>query len=294
MTITPPSSPFKSKAHAVLEGLYREYHHPRFLASDPLWYVHQYARKADQEVVAFVAACFAFGNVVSIRKTLEHLLKSLGPVPAEWLKQATVEECLAASEGFVYRWIQGPDLALYFFRLGELLRRHGSLENCFTSHEVSVPQKKTVADVSVPLLGFTTEYQEILNHEIVLRTRLVIRENGTMTTLSPAANSLLPMVAAGSACKRSFLFLRWVCRPADGIDLGLWNVDPARLIMPVDTHVFQAAKLLKLTNDKSPSLAMAQRLTKRLARYDPQDPTRYDFSLCRPGIMGIKDALVEG
>lgn len=298
-------SQLKSKAHGVLEQLFESFHHARFLESDPLWYAHQYERAEDREVVAFICACFAFGKVTSIKKTIEFILKSLGTSPADRLKKITVQELTAISDGFVYRWIQGEDLSLYLYRIGELLRRHGSLEACFHLHDKPSPvdvlkRKKsvppvgdTLLDVASGLIGFTEEYQSILEPRINVRKRMLFRQNGTRTSLSPSANSLFPMVAAGSACKRTFLFLRWVCRPADGIDLGLWSVDPARLIMPVDTHVFQAAKLLRLTTDKSPSLAMARRLTKRLARFDAADPTRFDFSLTRPGIMGIKDYWIN-
>ncbi|MGF1572290.1 MAG: TIGR02757 family protein [Sumerlaeia bacterium] len=317
----------KSKAHQVLEQLYREFHHPQFLTSDPLWYAHQYKHKADQEVVAFICACFAFGNVTSIKKTLEFILHKLGDKPAETLMQSTSEELSQFSAGFIYRWIQGDDLALYLYRMGELLRRYGSLEKCFLHHDQLAGKGVQITDISVPhqahaqvknnvpmkysvphasnvlprkssldnittgLAGFTAEYQSIHHPQLILRKRILVRRNGESTSLSPSANTLLPMVAAGSACKRTFLFMRWVCRPCDGIDLGLWSVDPSRLVMPVDTHVFQAAKILRLTSDKSPSLAMAKRLTKRFSRYDSQDPTRFDFSLTRPGIMGLRDYL---
>jgi hypothetical protein len=43
------------------------------------------------------------------------------------------------------------------------------------------------------------------------------------------AAHLLPDPRGGSASKRLVLFLRWMVRPADGVDLGLWPVEPARL-----------------------------------------------------------------
>ena len=38
-----------------------------------------------------------------------------------------------------------------------------------------------------------------------------------------AMKFLFPSPERGGACKRFNLFLRWVVRPADGIDLGLWS-----------------------------------------------------------------------
>ena len=82
------------------------------------------------------------------------------------------------------------------------------------------------------------------------------------------------------------LFLRWMARPADGIDLGLWTdfLAPSRLTMPVDTHVLRIAKELGLTKRKIADKKAAEEITKAFQNICPEDPTRYDFSLVRAGI----------
>jgi len=83
------------------------------------------------------------------------------------------------------------------------------------------------------------------------------------------------------------LFLRWMVRTTSP-DLGIWPfVDPSKLVMPVDTHVHRIATFLGLNNRKSADWKAARALTTRLARFDPADPVRYDFAICRLGILDL-------
>jgi endonuclease III len=74
-------------------------------------------------------------------------------------------------------------------------------------------------------------------------------------------------------------------RPADGVDLGLWTVDPAQLLMPVDVHIHKLARNLGLTRRRDMSWRTTEEITRSLARLDPADPTKYDFSLCHLGML---------
>jgi uncharacterized protein (TIGR02757 family) len=56
--------------------------------------------------------------------------------------------------------------------------------------------------------------------------------------LSRERDFLLPDPGKGSACKRHNLFLRWMVREKDGVDLGLWRIlSPRDLVVPLDTHM---------------------------------------------------------
>ena len=93
---------------------------------------------------------------------------------------------------------------------------------------------------------------------------------------------------AGSACKRSCLFLRWMVSPDDGVDCGVWTrVSRARLVLPLDTHLFRVVRALGWTRRKSSGWAMALEATARLRALDPDDPIRFDFALSRLGILGL-------
>jgi uncharacterized protein (TIGR02757 family) len=72
----------------------------------------------------------------------------------------------------------------------------------------------------------------------------------------------------------------------DAIDLGVWKtVSPARLIVPLDTHVIRLGRCLRLTRYTSPGWKMAAEITSSLRALHPADPVRYDFSLCHVGMM---------
>jgi endonuclease III len=74
-------------------------------------------------------------------------------------------------------------------------------------------------------------------------------------------------------------------RPSDGVDLGLWDVDPAVLLVPVDVHIHKLARNLGLTRRPTPSWATTVEITRALANFDPADPVKYDFSLCHLGML---------
>jgi len=94
-----------------------------------------------------------------------------------------------------------------------------------------------------------------------------------------------PRPKTGSACKRLNLFLRWMVRH-DAVDLGVWSeMSPARLVVPLDTHVIRVGRCLGLTRYRSPGWRMAAEITDSLRRLNPDDPVRYDFSLCHLGMM---------
>jgi uncharacterized protein (TIGR02757 family) len=98
---------------------------------------------------------------------------------------------------------------------------------------------------------------------------------------------LFPRPSEGSACKRLNLYLRWMVRPDDGIDCGVWTgVSPRQLVIPLDTHIARISSYIGLTQLRSPGWAMAQDITNSLRRLHAEDPLRYDFALCHLGIAG--------
>ena len=100
---------------------------------------------------------------------------------------------------------------------------------------------------------------------------------------------LLSSPEAGSACKRMLLYLRWMIRPADGLDTGLWadGIPASKLLIPLDTHTFRISRYLGLTARRAGDWKAAVEVTEALKRFDPADPVRYDFALCRLGILDL-------
>lgn len=255
-----------------LDQLYQTFDR-RHLDSDPLSFVHRYDDGADQEVVAFLAASLAFGNVRSIKASLERLLEALGPKPHEFVlgfDAARDKEKLPAT---VHRWIKRDDAARTLAVLRRMLREHGSLEAAFA--EGDDPEAPTVEPA---LAAFASKARSLDPGPL---------EGGGPAARRPTgAACFFPTPATGGACKRPNLFLRWMVRDGDGLDLGLWSaVSPSRLLIPLDVHVARIAGAVGLTSRKTVGMAMVREITGALRRLDAEDPTKYDFAIARLGIL---------
>lgn len=260
-----------------LDDLHSRYHRPEYLGTDPLVIVRRYPHPADREVVALIAASFAFGNVVSINATLDRILQPLGPSPALALRELDPR---AHFRGFAYRWVRAADLRVYLHWIGAALRVHGSLGALWQS--LDDPAGPDI----IPTLQRFVDALTSQEHALSARRRFARREGRRPSRLPSGAHLLLTSPEGGSACKRMCLFLRWVARPDDGIDLGLWpHVSPGRLVMPVDTHVHRLSRELGLTGRRAADLRTAREITDALRAVAPDDPCRYDFALTRQGML---------
>jgi len=261
--------PSAAEARVRLDDLYRTFDHVNS-ASDPVHIVRRYLRPDDREVVGFCAAALAFGRVASVLQSIEALLRVMGPKPAAFVRGFDAARDRLPLEPLVHRWIRGRDLVALLLILQRMLRDSGSIERFFrTGDEPSQP------DVAGALNSFSQRALETDLRPAYGRTR----------PPRLGVSYFFPRPSAGSACKRLNLFLRWMVRQ-DAIDLGVWTtISPARLVVPLDTHVIRLGRCLKLTRYASPGWKMAADITAALRAIDPHDPVRYDFSLCHVGMM---------
>ncbi|MDI1431696.1 TIGR02757 family protein [Polyangium sorediatum] len=233
-------------------------------AADPVHFVHRYARRDDQEIVAMIASSLAFGNVKALCAKIEDALARLGPRVAEIADDpAAVRARLA---GFRHRVYRDEDLAGLVIGTRAVQRAHGSLGKALTDK-----------------LAASGNLREALGAWV-----REIRERGELGAGAGGrrgAEHILPDPSKGSAVKRILLLVRWMARPADGVDLGLWDVPTSRLIIPVDTHIHKLSRNLGLTERASADFRAAEEITAALARLDPEDPVKYDFSLCHMGML---------
>ena len=248
-----------------LETLTREYG-TNYLHTDPIGSVRRFTDPDDREVAAFLAAGLAFGRVSIILEHLEDLWARLDGRPAETIREWRPSDKRRLS-GFVHRWVPGDELALVLAALGRARRDHGSLGQLFLKTYAASER-----DLSRPLARFVGTLRDL----VPLRGKVLPR----------GAATFFPDPGRGGACKRLNLFLRWMVRADDGIDLGLWEpVRPDQLVMPLDTHVSRLSRYLGLTSRRTVDWKMALEIADNLRTLDPVDPIRYDFALSRLGII---------
>jgi uncharacterized protein (TIGR02757 family) len=266
-----------------LDGLYRTFDHVDS-ATDPVHIVRRFKTREDRETVGFCAAALAFGRVASVLQSIEALLKVMGPRPAAFVRAFDPARDMPQLRPLVHRWIRGADLAALMLILQRMLKEAGSIEGFFLEgDDTSAP------DVSATLDSFSRRAMETDLRKVYGRAKALPHKSDVGQGLSPADKRpgvcyFFPRPSAGSACKRLNLFLRWMVRK-DAIDLGAWTrVSPARLIVPLDTHVIRVGRCLRLTKYVSPGWKMAAEITASLRALDPADPVRYDFSLCHIGM----------
>ena len=239
--------------------------------ADPVQFVWRYDDPADREVVAMIAGALAFGRLASVLASIERVLEVLGPSPSVWLEALDVADARTRLSPIVHRWTQGDDVTALLLVIATLRRRHGSLEDCFVTHD-----DPSAADIAPGLEGFAREACGVD----------VSSAYGGGPPRRPGVGYFFPRPSGGSACKRLNLFLRWMVR-ADAVDPGGWRrIARSRLVIPLDTHTIRVGRCLRLTRYLSPGWRMAADITATLRRLDPVDPVRYDFSLCHMSMMG--------
>jgi len=259
-----------------LEELYRQYDH-RFVDPDPLQFVRQQTTDADREVVGLVASGLAFGGVMQIKRAVALVMEFLGPRPAEAVAALAPSVAAERLRGFRHRWLDGRDVACLLYLARQMRRSHGSIEAFFAEG-----LSREDADVGRALTSFAERALRLGHGGLYGRGPL---------PLDAGVRYFFPSPAAGSACKRLNLYLRWMAR-RDGVDLGVWRrPTPAQLVLPLDAHTFAIARRVRLTRYRSPGWAMALDITRRLRRFDPQDPVKYDFAFHRMGLWKRVDEI---
>jgi len=256
---------------ARLDRLYRTFD-LEFLATDPLEFVHRYASAGDREVVGLVAASLAYGRVANIRKSLEYVFGVMGESPFRFVTSLDPDRALRLFAPFVHRFNDGRDIVCLLYFARQMIERSGSIGGFFL--EGDDPGARNVRG---GLASFSAR-------ALALDSAPVYGSKA----LPPGAGVrfFFPSPEGGSACKRMNLYLRWMVRRGDDLDFGLWKgVSPSRLVIPLDTHIARISRNIGLTARRSPGWAMAEEITEALKRLDPEDPVKYDFSLCRLGIL---------
>jgi len=238
----------------IFEKIYKKYNRKKFVSPDPLEFLYKYKNDQDVEIVGLVAASLAYGRVAQILKSVNIILEKLSPSPKEFLIKEKNLKILF--KDFKHRFSTGNDIADMLEGVKKIINKHGSLQNCFIN-------------------GYSEKDESV----IPALSAFVEEIKGNKKDAY-----LLPSPEKGSACKRLNLYLRWMVRK-DKVDTGAWDkVKKSKLVIPLDTHMFNIAGIFGFTNRKQANLKTAIEITNAFKKICPKDPVKYDFALTRFGI----------
>jgi uncharacterized protein (TIGR02757 family) len=245
------------------------------IAADPVELPRRYADPLDQEIAALVAASLAYGRADVFKPLLARVLDAMAPSPAAFVRAFARSPDARAFPFALYRFNRPPDLAALAAAAGDVALRHGSLGARFGA--LFQDEGGGPGALRPALARFADELRGAPPVPALLRGR------------GPRGlRHLLPDARGPGASKRWNLFLRWMVRGPDAVDLGAWRgvVPPSALVVPLDTHVHRVARCLGLTRRRDASWRTAEEITAGLRTLDPEDPVRYDFALCHLGMSG--------
>ncbi len=263
------------KRHFFFNELLSKFHTADLLYSDPIYFVRQYSKPLDQEVVGFLCASFSYGSVNQIQHAIKQVLLPMQSHPYEFIKNYDGKNYWPH---FYYRFHKSTHLQVLLKVLQLALTEYGSLGELFKQKA----RQHTTQNLCVQILSDVSRYfckqvEDVLKKE---KTKELWR--GLRFFFNSPEN--------GSACKKLLMYLRWMVRK-DHIDLGLWPwISTSQLIIPTDTHVARLAYYLNLRKGKeesAPNWKMAIEITESLKKINPEDPVCYDFALTRLGILNI-------
>lgn len=233
------------------------YNEPGFIENDPILVPHLFKNERDIELAGFFTALIAWGQRKSIISKSRELLIRMDDSPYDFILNAT-EDDQKSLKGFIHRTFNDDDLIFLVKRLACLLRENETLEKIFfVSSDTSVEEaliqfkKKIFSDISSP--------------------------NRTQKHIASPEKQ--------SACKRLNMFFRWMVRPNDGVDFGIWKtVQPSILKMPLDTHVIRVVHELNIIRNLKGNWKGCLRLTDIFSNIHPNDPVFFDFALFGMGV----------
>jgi len=244
---------FKSEQQLIeyLNKKVIQYNTKDFIDTDPIQLPHLFSKKEDIEIVALIISTIAWGNRTSIINNGKKLLEIMQHSPHEFINNYSDE--LAKDLKFVHRTFNYQDLD-FFFRSLQNIYLTSNLEQAFSPHP-------SIFGANGRIINFRTRFFET-EHD----------NRSEKHVSNPLKNS---------AAKRLNMFLRWLCRKDEnGVDFGIWNsISLSELNVPLDVHTATVGRKLGLITRKQNDGKTLEELMQQLRRFDPNDPSKYDFAL---------------
>lgn len=244
-----------------LDEKYFLYNHKKFIESDPISIPHQFTKKQDIEIAAFLAATIAWGNRQSIIKNASKLMQFMDFEPHSFVSNATAKDIKVFSK-FVHRTFNGDDCMFFIQSLKHLYKKNESLEVLFSKG--IKPNDETIKN------GIVCFREEFFAIQHPLRTQKHVS--------NPVKNS---------SSKRLCMFLRWMVRTdKGGVDFGIWKtIKSSQLCLPLDLHTGNVSRKLGLLKRTQNDWQAVEEVTALLRQLDNKDPVKYDFALFGLGVF---------
>lgn len=238
-----------------LDEKFNLYNNKAFIETDPIQIPHQFNKKEDIEIAAFLTATIAWGQRKSIINNANKLILWMDNSPHDFITNYNANE-LATFNKFVHRTFNGIDCVFFIKSLSNIYKKHGGLENAF-SKNIAAKDK----NIKNAITGF---------RKIFLETKHEIRSEKHIS--NPDAKS---------SAKRLSMYLRWMVRNDKmGVDFGLWGkIKPAQLCLPLDVHTGNISRKLGMLKRKQNDWQAVEEITEVLKTFDIADPIKYDFAL---------------
>ena len=237
------------------------YNSPEFIANDPVQFPHAFSDQRDIEIAALLASVIAWGNrTMIIRSGKKMLFDIMGGKPYDYIMRG--DWGALDDSNNIHRTFFVRDLKYLCRGLQDIYNNKNTMEALFA------------------------EEPDMWSGIHRLRSALALSNDGVSTRhiSNPVAQSGKP----ASACKRLHMMLRWLCRRDGIVDLGIWQqIDPSRLMVPVDVHVSRTGRILGLIERKANDRRTVELLTEKLSLLCPEDPVKYDFALFGIGVEGV-------
>ncbi len=233
--------------HDFLEEKAELFERKDFIENDPISIPHQFSKKEDIEIIAFIVATISWGNRKSIITNGNKLVEIMGESPYDFVMSANKSQFQKLD--FVHRTFNSTDLQQFISSLKKIYEK-GGLEKAFRGKNT---QERIV--------NFRTEFT---SH---------FAESRTMKHVSdPASNS---------SAKRLNMFLRWMVRSdKKKVDFGIWkSIPPSGLMLPLDVHTGNVGRKLGILKREQNDWKAVEEITAALRKFDKKDPIKYDFAL---------------
>lgn len=241
----------KKSIKNFLDHIFEKFNKKEYIEKDPVKYVHAFKDPEDMEIIGFIASTLSLGRIDQIFKVMDKILIVIGEKPKEFFQEE--KNFHKILKNFYYRFFKDEDLENLFKGISRIIEKHGRIKNLFLTH---------------------------WNSEKNMRNAL----HHFVSEMDIKSSFLLPDPFKGSPCKRLNMFMRWMVRK-DEVDTGIWSeVSASSLIIPLDTHISRMGRILGFTKRRSNDWKTAEEITNALKEYDPVDPLKYDFPLCRADI----------